>query len=111
MKIDTALQRALLCLFLSTALLPGQAQNSRTSVTGIVRAGNGDPLSNVTVTVKNVHTNFSAGTATDSIGMFHFAGLEAGSGYEFIFSSVGFTTQTIANNTLKAGSVFSLSVR
>jgi len=113
MKIDAALQRALLCLFLLIALVPltGRAQTPRTSVTGIVRSAIGDPLANVTVTVKNVHTNFSAGTATDSAGMFHFAGLEAGTGYEFTFSSIGFQTQTIPNNTLKSGSVFSLAIR
>jgi len=113
MKIDTALQRALLCLFLTIALAPLAvlAQNSRTSVTGIVRSSVGDPLANVTVTVRNTRTNFSAGTATDSAGMFRFAGLEAGSGYEFTFSSIGFQTQTVSNNTLRSGSVFSLSIR
>jgi TonB-linked SusC/RagA family outer membrane protein len=113
MKIDVALQRALLCLCLTFALapFPGRAQSPRTTVTGVVRAGNGDPLANVTVTVKNVHTNFSAGTATDSVGLFRFAGLEAGNGYEFTFSSIGFETQTVSNNTLKAGSVFSMAIR
>lgn len=110
MKIEVALQRALLCLIFLAALLPGKAQTPRTTVTGIVRAENGDPLANVTVTIKNVHTNFSAGTATDSMGLFHFAGLEAGSGYEFSFSSIGFQTQTVSNNTLKPGSVFSLAI-
>jgi TonB-linked SusC/RagA family outer membrane protein len=113
MKIDAALQRALLCLCLLVALAPlrGRTQTPRTAVTGIVRSANGDPLSNVSVTVKNARSNFSAGTQTDTTGVFRFAGLEAGAGYEFIFSSIGFQTQTVANNTLRAGSVFSLVIK
>jgi TonB-linked SusC/RagA family outer membrane protein len=113
MKIDIALKRAFLCLCFLAAFFPmtGRAQTPRTAVAGIVRSADGAPLSNVSVTVKNAHSNFSAGTQTDSSGVFHFAGLEAGGGYEFIFSSIGFEQQIFSNNTLKPGSVFSLVVK
>ena len=116
MKIDNAFQRVFLCLFFLVALAPAtgwaqQEQTPRTTVAGIVRTTKGDALSNVSVTVRNSHTNFSAGTQTDSNGVFHFAGLESGTGYDFTFSSIGFETQTFGNNTLKGGAVFSLVVK
>jgi TonB-linked SusC/RagA family outer membrane protein len=113
MKIDLAFKRALTCLCFLAALSPmkGRAQTPRTAVAGIVRSATGAPLSNVSVTVKNPHSKFSAGTQTDSSGVFHFASLEAGSGYEFSFSSIGFESQTLGNNTLKPGAVFSVVVK
>ena len=88
-----------------------QAQDKRTQVTGIVKTENGAVLSNVSVIVKNSRNNFSAGTTTDSSGVFSFSRLPAGSGYTFTFSSVGFETQKLSGYTLEPDAAFTLVAR
>jgi TonB-linked SusC/RagA family outer membrane protein len=95
------------------ALMPRMllAQDARTSVAGIVKNAKGEPMSNVSVTVKSPASNFTAGTQTDSNGVFTFSSLQSGNGYEFTFSFVGYETQVIPRNILKPGTVFSLVVK
>jgi len=113
MRIEKIFRRGLLPLHLILWLLPAslRAQQARTSVTGIVKTTRGGTLSNVSVTIKNSLTNFSAGTQTDSNGVFSFSSLQPGNGYEFTFSYIGFETQVIGRNVLKPGAVFSLSIK
>jgi TonB-linked SusC/RagA family outer membrane protein len=85
-----------------------QAQDKRTQVTGIVKNEAGTVLPNVSVIVKNSTNNFSAGTTTDSAGVFTFARLPAGSGYTFTFSSIGFETQKLSGYTLQPDAAFTL---
>jgi TonB-dependent starch-binding outer membrane protein SusC len=88
-----------------------KAQDKRTQVTGIVKNENGISLANVSVMVKNTKTNFSAGTTTDSSGVFSFSKLPPGGGYTFTFSSVGFETQKLSGYTLQPDAAFTLVTR
>jgi TonB-linked SusC/RagA family outer membrane protein len=88
-----------------------KAQDKRTQVTGIVKTENGTALANVSVMVKNTKTNFSAGTTTDSSGVFSFSKLPPGGGYTFTFSSVGFETQKLSGYTLQPDAAFTLVTR
>lgn len=102
----------LICLLIGL-LIPAAlwAQGGKTDVTGLVKNNAGAPLSNVTVTVANIQTNYTAGTQTDSNGVFRFSSLQAGTEYTFTFSSIGYGRQVIEHNVLKPGTIFSLSVR
>jgi TonB-dependent starch-binding outer membrane protein SusC len=88
-----------------------KAQDKKTQVTGIVKNENGTALANVSVMVKNTKTNFSAGTTTDSSGVFSFSKLPPGGGYTFTFSSVGFETQKLNGYTLQPDAAFTLVTR
>jgi len=90
---------------------PLRAQDKRTQVTGIVRTESGAALANVSVIVKNSKSNFSAGTTTDSSGVFNFSRLPAGSGYAFTFSSIGFEAQKLSGYTLEPDAAFTLVAR
>src|SRR5690606_32282870 len=96
-----------LCLLFCLSSL---AQTSRTNIKGIVRNERGEPLSNVSVAINNTRINFTAGTQTDTAGMFTFLRLPSGSGYSFTFSIIGYETQTMNRYTLKSGADFSLVV-
>lgn len=82
-----------------------------TGVTGIVKNANGEPLSNVSVIAKNNKNNFSAGTQTDSGGVFRFAKLPSGSNYSFIFSYVGYDDQTLSGYNIKPNTTLSIVVK
>lgn len=87
------------------------AQEQRATVRGIVRDEKGLALGYVNVAAKNNATGFTAGTQTDSTGVFRFAQLPAGSNYSFTFSYVGFETQTLSGYTLKPDAAFTLVVK
>src|SRR5580698_5618196 len=83
----------LLLLLLSVGVRPGSAQaqgtaNGSGSVSGIVRNDQGDPVGGVTVVAKNGATGLSAGTQTDSAGLFRFPKLPVGVRYSFSFSGI-----------------------
>src|ERR1700743_1053064 len=81
---------------------PLWAQDAGTgSVNGIVRNDRGEPLGGVSVVANNLTTGLSAGTQTDTAGVFHFPKLPSKGRYSFSFSSVGFQSQTLAGYTVK----------
>jgi len=84
------------------------AQEKRTRVTGIVKSETGVPLSNVSIIIKNNKTNFSAGTTTDSSGVFNFSRLPAGGSYSFTISYIGYETQKLNGYSLEPDATFSL---
>lgn len=87
------------------------AQSGKSSVSGVVRDEKGDPLRSVTVIAKNTKTNFSAGTQTDSLGVFVFSKLPAGGPYTFSISSVGFETQAMSGYNIKTDASVLLTVK
>lgn len=111
MKFEKLLKQAILCLFICGSLFKGAIAQERAIAKGLVKSVLGGPIPNVSVTVSNASTNFSAGTQTDSNGIFQFSGLLPGENYSFSFSSVGFQTQIITNNSVKPGAIFTLSVK
>ena len=84
-------------LLLWSGMLPLYAQDGATgSVSGIVRNDQGEPLSGITVVANNLSTHLTAGTMTDTTGLFHFPKLPVSGKYSFTFSGVGFESQTLS---------------
>jgi len=101
-----------LTLFVFVSILypfVSQAQETSSTVTGIVKGPNNESLANISVVVRNKKTNFTSGTKTDSAGVFNLR-VPAGGPYNFSFSMVGYEPQTLAGYTLKEGTTFSLAV-
>lgn len=80
-------------------------------VKGIVRNENNEPLAGVSVIVRNTKNNFTAGTTTDSSGVFSFANLPAGGPYSFNITSVGYEPQTLGVYNTQENTVLSLVVK
>jgi len=96
--------------FLCTAFFT-RAQSQGNEVKGFVKDDAGQPIAGATVTVKNLQTDFTAGTQTDATGFFHFTRLPDGDKYSFIISNVGFETQTLSGYKLQKQADVSLIVK
>jgi TonB-linked SusC/RagA family outer membrane protein len=81
------------------------------SVTGVVRNDQGEPLLWVSVVATDSKTHLSAGTQTDSMGIFRFAKLPAGDKYSFTFTGVGYQPQTLSGYSIKANSAIDVLVK
>jgi TonB-linked SusC/RagA family outer membrane protein len=91
--------------------LSGIAQEKTSNVSGIVKSESGMAISNVSVIAKNSSTNLASGTQTDSNGMFTFLKLPVNGRYSFIFSSIGYETQTLSGYTLKDDATTSIIIK
>jgi TonB-linked SusC/RagA family outer membrane protein len=114
MKIDLLKGRLSLCLSFMAFLLFCQhlnAQERTSSVKGVVQSTTNEPLSGVSVTVRNTQTNFTSGTITDSTGLFTFSRLPSGGPYSFSFSAVGYEEQTLSGYNIKDNASLSLAVK
>ena len=87
------------------------AQEKSSMVTGIVQGNSNELLSGVTVTARNLKTNFATGTATDSSGLFTFSRLPSGGPYSFKFTIIGYEEQTLSGYNIKEGASLSLAVK
>lgn len=104
MKKRTLFLSKQIIVFVFTSLvfcIGTSAQEKVTQVTGIVRNQSGIALANVTVIAKNSTSNFTAGTQTDSSGLFTFFKLPLNGKYSFSFSSIGYEPQTLNGYVLK----------
>ena len=88
-----------------------QAQNKPGLVSGLVTNASGDPVGSVSVVIRNAKTNFTTGTSTDSLGRFAFSSLSPGGSYSFVFSNVGYETQTLSGYTIKEDGPLSLIIK
>src|SRR4051812_35745087 len=90
-------------LFLTQVSLPlsAKAQEPTSTVKGIVHGAKKEPLTGVSVIIRNSKTNFTTGTNTDSAGVFTFLSVPAGGPYSFSFSIVGYEPQTLSGYTIK----------
>ncbi|MEJ7739293.1 MAG: TonB-dependent receptor [Chitinophagaceae bacterium] len=86
------------------------AQEKPSQVKGIVTNNNGQLLAGVSVIVRNAKTNFTAGTSTDSAGIFSFPGVSSGGPYSFTFSTIGYENQTLSGYSIKPDIALSLVV-
>jgi hypothetical protein len=87
------------------------AQQNAGIVKGVVTDNNGDPISGVSVIIKNSKTNYTSGTSTDSSGTFTFSQVASGGPYTFTFSNVGFENQTLAGYNIREGNPLSLDIK
>lgn len=97
---------------LSQFLLPlsSRAQGAANSIKGIVHDAKSEPLTGVSVVLRNTKSNFTIGGKTDSAGIFSFSQVPPGGPYTFSFSMVGYEAQTLAGYNLKDGASISLDV-
>ena len=88
------------------------AQQPHVTVNGLVQTSdNNEPVSGVSVVVRNTKTNFTLGTTTDSTGVFTFSRIPAGGPYSFLFSAVGYESQTLGGYNIKENASLSLAVK
>jgi TonB-linked SusC/RagA family outer membrane protein len=85
------------------------AQETTSTVKGIVKGTNSDPLTGTTVIIRNAKSNFTIGARTDTSGVFT-SRVPSGGPYSFSFTMVGYEPQTLSGYTIKEGTTFSLSV-
>lgn len=85
------------------------AQHS-TSVYGIVSNEKGAHVLGVSVTAKNMVTNKSYLTVTDTAGAFHIDSVAVGGNYSFLFSCIGYKAKTLSGYRLEAGKTINLLV-
>jgi hypothetical protein len=101
-----------LILLISIFTVPDlKARGQGSLVKGVVHNLNNEPLSGVSVVIRNAKTNFTTGTTTDSSGNFSFSGLTSGGPYKLTFSKVGFEKQTMGGYTIKPDATLSLVVK
>jgi len=114
MRFDPLKSRATFYALISLLLILKapyvNAQGKPGLVRGVVTNNNGDPLAGVSVIVKNSKTNFTAGTSTDSSGLFTFSLASSGGPYSFSFSTVGYETQPLSGYSIKEDVTLSLDV-
>src|ERR1700712_154483 len=99
----------LLLFFFQSAQLFSQDKTSL--VRGVVQNSNDEPLTGVSVIIRNSKTNFTSGTSTDSAGNFSFARISPGGPYTFTFSAVGYEKQTLAGYSIKPEITLSLMIK
>jgi TonB-linked SusC/RagA family outer membrane protein len=101
-----------LLLLVSIFQLPDLfAQTQGSLVKGIVHSSNNEPLSGVSVVIRNTKTNFATGTTSDSSGNFTFSRLTSGGPYSLTFSMVGFEKQTMGGYNIKPDATLSLVIK
>jgi TonB-linked SusC/RagA family outer membrane protein len=100
-----------LSLFAVCLLLASVAEAQQREVKGQVRDDNGQPVAAVSVVAKNLSNSFTAGTQTDSAGIFRILNLPKGGPYSFTFSFIGFETQVMSGYTIKDNANISLMVK
>ena len=105
-------------LFLFISLLVFSQSNSQenagdrsTVVKGLVHNAKNEPVVGVTVMIRNTRNNFTSGTSTDETGTFSFPRIPAEGPYSFIFSAVGYETQSLTGYNVKEGTALSLMVK
>lgn len=99
-----------LALLLMTCI-GSQAFAQQIQVKGIVQSAEGMPLSGVNVRAENKSSGKSFNTGSSAQGLFNFNNLPAGGPYNFIFSFLGFQSDTLSNYTLRADQPVALSIK
>jgi len=107
-KITRYLRRiTLLGLVGSANLLYAQ----QVPVKGVVQDVSGQPLPGVSIRAQHQGTGKSVTTSSSAQGMFTFTNLAPGGPYRFIFSYMGYQTDTLSNYTLAAGQQVALTLK
>jgi TonB-linked SusC/RagA family outer membrane protein len=105
---------ALTFLLLSFLLLKTTAYSqlaNSTLVKGVVQNMKDEPLSDVSIVIKNAKTNFTAGTVSNSNGSFQFSGIPSGGPYTFTITAVGYDAQVLSGYNLKIETSLTLLVK
>ena len=100
-----------LMVLCSTLFSVVNAQEITSQVKGLVQNDRDEPLSGVSVILRNSKTNFTLGTVTDSSGAFTFSRVPSGGPYGFNFSAIGFESQALSGYNIKDDITLSLMVK
>ncbi|HLK28922.1 MAG TPA: TonB-dependent receptor [Puia sp.] len=106
------MKRVLLCmlvLLIATFCLQAQSNTANKAI-GIVRNESGDELAGVSVHLQNISSGLSRSATTDAKGIFSFSDLPSGPGYQFVFSYVGYQSDTLTGYELKENGRISISI-
>ncbi|HVK46716.1 MAG TPA: carboxypeptidase-like regulatory domain-containing protein, partial [Pseudobacter sp.] len=87
-----------------------QAQPSGPVATGVVRNSKGEVLGNVAVVMNNQNHETVASGMTNDKGIFSFPNLPVGGPYHFIFSHIGFVSDTLTGYNVQEKGRISVSV-
>lgn len=110
--LDLRVHRVALTLVLLTlCYTSGISQSGSSKVQGVVQNTAGEVLPGISVIVRNLRSNFTAGTTTDSLGNFVFERVTPGGPLSFSFSGIGYEDQTLAKYTLRDSITLSLIVK
>jgi TonB-linked SusC/RagA family outer membrane protein len=102
--------RAACMLLLTTCALTAHAQVSNPVATGIVKNSKGESLANVAVSMHNESNDPVASGQTNEKGIFTFTDLPVGGPYHFVFSHIGFVSDTLSGYKVHEKTRISLSV-
>lgn len=80
-------------------------------VKGLVQDIKGQPLPGVSIRAEQQETGKSFHARSDSNGLFSFSTIPSGGPYRFIFSFIGFQTDTLSNYTIRAGQQIALNIK
>lgn len=80
-------------------------------VKGLVQDVTGQPLPGVSIRAEHQGTGKSFHARSDSDGLFSFSTIPAGGPYRFIFSFIGFQTDTLSDYTVRAGQQIALNIK
>lgn len=80
-------------------------------VKGLVQDVKGQPLPGVGIKAEHQETGKAFHSRTNADGLFSFSNLPSGGPYRFIFSFIGFQTDTLSNYTVKTGQQIALNMK
>lgn len=108
-----ALKQLKHCVLLIACLLMQQlyAQQSQPLVRGLVQDTVGNPLAGVSVRAINQSTGKSFQASTSEQGLFQFTSIPVGGPYNFVFSYIGYQTNTLSNYQVANGKQITLDVK
>jgi Carboxypeptidase regulatory-like domain len=98
------LQRTLISLSFLISFAFLTAQETTSTLSGVITDSKGVTISGASIVVKHVPTGFTSGTQSNSKGIFILPNLKPGGPYTVIISFTGLTTQTLENINLSLGS-------
>ena len=102
--------RLLWLLPLQLILFTATAQNTRPVVSGIVKNDDGLIISSAVIEAENEDNTKIASTSTNEKGLFQFSKLPLGGPYHFIFSHIGYATDTLRGYMVSDNTRLALSV-
>jgi len=80
-------------------------------VKGLVQDQSGQILPGVGIKAEHQQTGKSFSTMTNAQGLFSFGNIPNGGPYRFIFTSIGFQTDTLSNYTITSGQQIALNIK
>jgi len=97
------LQRAPILLSLLLFFAWGRAQETTSTLSGVITDSKGAPVNGASIIVKHEPTGYSSGTQSNTKGIFILPNLKPGGPYTITISFTGFATQTLDNINLSLG--------